>query len=90
MCICCCGNIYTEPLPSNNRVIFTEPLLISDREVHIYTHRLTGGIYEVRRSDDLTCRDIHTKFYKDWFSHSKVDKGDTQTQRQYGNRISLI
>jgi hypothetical protein len=36
-CIRCCGNIFTEPLPSNDRVI------------HIQTHRLVGDIYEVRR-----------------------------------------
>jgi hypothetical protein len=44
-----------------------------------------GGIYEVRRSDDL-----HTKFHKDWFSHSKVDRGETQTHRQHGDRLSLL
>jgi hypothetical protein len=37
MCICCRGNIFTEPLPSN------------ERGLHIQTHRLMGGIYEVRR-----------------------------------------
>jgi hypothetical protein len=40
--------------------------------IHIETHRLLGGIYEVRRLDGLRCHDIHTKFHKDWFSHSKV------------------
>jgi hypothetical protein len=37
------------------------------------------------------CHDIYeyTKFHKDWFSHSKVDKG-TQTHRQHGDRISLL
>jgi hypothetical protein len=39
------------------------------------THRLMGGIYEVRRSDGLRCHDIHTEFHKDWFMHSKVDRG---------------
>jgi hypothetical protein len=34
-----------------------------------------GEIYEVRRWDGLRCHDIHTKFHKDWFSHSKVDMG---------------
>jgi hypothetical protein len=66
MCIRC-RNVFTEPLASN---------------MHIQTHRLMGDIYEVRRSDGLRCHDIHTKFYQDWFSHSKVDKGgftDTQT-----------
>jgi hypothetical protein len=26
--------------------------------------------------------DIHAKFYKDWFSHSEVDKGETPTQNK--------
>jgi hypothetical protein len=33
---------------------------------------------------------MHTKFYNDWFSHSKVDGGDIQTHRQHGDRISLL
>jgi hypothetical protein len=33
----CRGNVFTEPLPSN------------DRRIHIETHRLMGGTYEVRR-----------------------------------------
>jgi hypothetical protein len=33
-----------------------------------------GGIYEVVcRCDGLKCHDVRTKFYKDWFKHSKVD-----------------
>jgi hypothetical protein len=35
MCIHCHGNDFTNPLPSN------------DRGIHIETHRLMGGIYEV-------------------------------------------
>jgi hypothetical protein len=35
--ILCRGNVFTEPLPSN------------DRRIHIQTQRLMGGIYEVRR-----------------------------------------
>jgi hypothetical protein len=30
------------------------------------------------------------KFHKDWFRHSKVDRGDTQTQRKQGALISLL
>jgi hypothetical protein len=63
MCIRCRGNIYTEPLLSN------------DKGLHIQTHRQMGGIYEVRRLDGLRCHDIHTKFDKDWFRHSKVNMG---------------
>jgi hypothetical protein len=55
-----------------------------------YTDRLMEGIYEVRRSHGLRCHGVHTKFHKDWFRHSKFNKRDTQTQRQHGNRISLL
>jgi hypothetical protein len=33
---------------------------------------------------------IHTNFHKDWFRHSKVNRGDSQTHRQHGDRISLL
>jgi hypothetical protein len=59
----CCGNLFTEPLPSN------------DSEKHIQTHRLVGGTYEVRRWDGLQCHGIHTKFHKDWSRDSKVAGG---------------
>jgi hypothetical protein len=35
VCICCSGNMFTEPFPSN------------ERGKNVQTHRLTGGIYEV-------------------------------------------
>jgi hypothetical protein len=47
--------------------------------MHIQTHRLTGGIYEVCLWDGLSCHDIDTKFHEDWFRHSNVIRGDTQT-----------
>jgi hypothetical protein len=31
----------------------------------------------------------YTNFHKDWFRHSKVNRGDSQTHRQHGDRISL-
>jgi hypothetical protein len=34
-----------------------------------------GGIYEVCRWDGLSRHDVHTKFHKDWFSHSEVNGG---------------
>jgi hypothetical protein len=58
------GNIFTEPLPSN------------DRGIHIQTDR--RDFFKLGRWDWLRCRDIHTKFHKDWFRHSKVNRGDTQ------------
>jgi hypothetical protein len=33
---------------------------------------------------------IYTKFHKDWFRHSKVDRKNTQTLRQHGGLISLL
>jgi hypothetical protein len=44
-----------------------------------------GGIYEVRRSDDL-----HTKFNKDWFCHSKIERGEKRKKRQHDDRLSLL
>jgi hypothetical protein len=46
-CVRCCGNVFTGPLPSN------------ERETHIQTHKVMGGIYEVRRSVGLTSHDIY-------------------------------
>jgi hypothetical protein len=34
--------------------------------------------------------DIHTKLHKDLLRHSKLNKGDSQTKRQHGDRISLL
>jgi hypothetical protein len=31
---------------------------------------LMGMMYEIHRSDNLRCHDIHTKFHEDWFGHS--------------------
>jgi hypothetical protein len=61
-------NVSTEPLPSN------------DKGMHIQTHRLMRGIYEVRHWDGLRCN-----FHNDWFGHPKVEVGeggitDIQTQ----------
>jgi hypothetical protein len=39
--------------------------LITTGRIQIQTHKLMGGIYEVRRSDGLRCHDIHTKFHTD-------------------------
>jgi hypothetical protein len=40
--------------------------------------------------DGFRRHEIHIKFYKDWFRHSKLDRGDSQTQRAYGDSISLF
>jgi hypothetical protein len=76
VCICCRGDVFTEPSPSN------------DRRIHIQTHRLMGRIYEVRHWDWLRCRDIHSKFHKDWFRHSNVDR--LGAHRRHGDLISLL
>jgi hypothetical protein len=39
-----------------------------------------GGIYEISHWDGLRCHDVRTKFHKDCFRHSEVDRRDTQTQ----------
>jgi hypothetical protein len=84
VCIRYRGNLFTKPLPSNGKGIhFTELLLATIGWTHRQTHRLMGGIYQVRRSDALRCYEVHTKFHKNWFRHSKVDGGggfrDTHT-----------
>jgi hypothetical protein len=33
---------------------------------------------------------IETKFHKDWLSHSKLDRGDTQSHGQHADCISLL
>jgi hypothetical protein len=67
---------------------FTEPLPSNDRRIHIEVHGMMGGIYDVRHWHRLRCYDIHPKFHKDWFRHSKVDWGDIH--RQHVARISLL
>jgi hypothetical protein len=67
VCIRYRGKVFTEPLPSH------------DRAIHIQTYRFMGGIFQSDRWDGLRCRDISTKFHKDWFRHSQVNRGDTQT-----------
>jgi hypothetical protein len=39
---------------------------------------------------ELRYHDIHTEFHKDWFRHSEVNRGDTQTHTQQRDRISLL
>jgi hypothetical protein len=55
--------------------VFTEPFLNNDRGIHIQTHRLMREISELLRWDGLSCHDIHTKFHKDFFRHSKLKGG---------------
>jgi hypothetical protein len=57
--------------------------------IHIQTHRVMGGIYEVRRCYGLICYDIHTKFHKDLFRNSE-DDGVVYTDTQRGDLISLL
>jgi hypothetical protein len=41
-----------------------------------YTDSQTDGSdFKIGRSDGLRCHGIHTGFHKDWFRHSKVDRG---------------
>jgi hypothetical protein len=63
---CCC--VY--PLPQE--CFFRSCCLAT---IHIQTCTLMGVICEVSRWDELRCHDIHTKFHKDWFWHSKLIGG---------------
>jgi hypothetical protein len=73
--------LFTEPLPSNENIYTLPSLCLATKGgIHIQTHRLMVGIYEVRRSDGLGCHDIQTKFRKDWLRHSLTgDYTDTLT-----------
>jgi hypothetical protein len=35
------------------------------------------------------CHDIHAMFHIDWFSHSKLDREDTQTHGQHEDSINV-
>jgi hypothetical protein len=54
VCIHCSGKVFTEPLPSNDRGIFTETLLSNARGTRIYRHRLREGFmkYAVEMGSD--------------------------------------
>jgi hypothetical protein len=60
VCIHCHNNVFTKPLPSN------------DKGIHIQTLRHGRDLWSMPMRW-LRCDDIHTKFHKDWFRHSKVD-----------------
>jgi hypothetical protein len=84
-----CGNVFTEPLPSDNRYIFTEPLPNNER--NIQTHKIMGGIYVIRHWDGLMCHDIHTILIKIVSGIRKlIGGGNSQAHRQHGDRISLL
>jgi hypothetical protein len=55
---------------------------------------LMGGNYKLSRCDGLRCLDTHTKFHKDWFSHSKTNRRNTytdaDTHREQGDLIRLL
>jgi hypothetical protein len=67
-CIRCCGNVFTEPLSSNNMG-------------YTYRHRLIGGIYEVHHWDWLRCHDI-PRFTKVGWGVQKLIVWDTNTQHE--------
>jgi hypothetical protein len=54
--------VFTEPLPSNDRI---------DK----HAHRLIGGGGFMKYAVEMgpVINDIYTKFHKDWFKHSKAD-----------------
>jgi hypothetical protein len=66
--------------------------------LHSFIHSIMWGIYEVHCWDGLRYHDIHTKFHKCWYSHSKVNSHrytDIEMQKyrntqQHGDRRSLL
>jgi hypothetical protein len=49
------------------------------------------GIYISSYWDGLRCHDAHTKFYKYWFQHSKVDRRDSQIATAWWyHKLNLI
>jgi hypothetical protein len=74
VCIRCRRQFFTEKLPTNDKGFSLSRCLASIRE-YTYRHRLMRGIYEVWRWDGIRCHDVHTRFLKDWFRHSKVTAG---------------
>jgi hypothetical protein len=68
---------FTEPLPSNDR-----------RDTQ--THKLNGRSCETRRWDVLRFHDIIRSFIKISSGIQKLIRGDIQTDRQHGDRISLF
>jgi hypothetical protein len=69
---------FNEPLPSNDRRIFSESLPSSYTGTHIQTTRLIGGTYERVEMGSVSMTYIHIKFNKDRFWHSDVYKGDNR------------
>jgi tricorn protease-like protein len=69
--------------------MFTDPMIRNDR-ADTHTDTQSAGIYEVRSINGLRCRDIHTKFHKDWSRDLKYDGRDTLTNRKQDVSILLI
>jgi hypothetical protein len=70
VCIRCRGN-----------VLLLTRCLATTVGLHLQTYKLMGSIYEVRCLNGLRRHDIHTKFHKVRFRHSKVEMGYTNTQK---------
>jgi hypothetical protein len=45
-------------------------------------------LYSRRTRDNI--RIVHSKFHKDWFRHSKTDRGNSQAHRQHDDLMSLL
>jgi hypothetical protein len=75
-CIRCRWNVSTVPFPCNCK---------GDTQIDIQIDVRDFLIRQLRWAQ------VHTKFYKDWVRHSKVDKrGYTDTHRQQGDLICLL
>jgi hypothetical protein len=71
--------IFTETLLSNDRGIFTEPLLSNDRGIHIQTHRLMGGFFNYAVEMGSGAVIYVPSFIKIGSGIQKLIGGDTQT-----------
>jgi hypothetical protein len=79
MCTLCHRNVTNKPLPSN------------DRGIHMQTHKLRRGVYEILRRDGFRCHNTHTNFHTYWFRPLKLIRGgDTTIQRQQGVFTCLL
>jgi hypothetical protein len=73
--------VFTKPLPSTERRdTFNRAVALKTIEgIHIETHRLMEGIYEVRRRDGLRYNDYIKNVVKTGSAIQKLIVEDTQT-----------
>jgi hypothetical protein len=83
VCIRSFGNMFAEPLSSNGRLLLHYSGFQASRNIArssrlrsiwqaLILILLVGGIYEIRRWDGFSFRNIRTSFHKYWFGDSVV------------------